>query len=168
MKKTFLTLLCGLLFTLAANAQSVQYRTPFEQDKTYLGASVSGLDLRYSKIEKWKCDLDLRGGYLFQDNWMVTGRLGFNYSELASNAFTLGAGMRYYIDDLGLYLGAGANYVHAYHNYDDFMPTIQLGYAFFLNRTVTLEPEIYYNQSLKNHSDYSGFGVRIGVGIYFE
>ena len=48
------------------------------------------------------------------------------------------------------------------------MPTIQLGYAFFLNRTVTIEPELYYNQSLKDHSDYSGFGLRIGFGIYFE
>ena len=48
------------------------------------------------------------------------------------------------------------------------MPTAQIGYAFFLNRTVTIEPEIYYNQSLKCHSDYSGFGVRISFGIFFE
>ena len=44
----------------------------------------------------------------------------------------------------------------------------QVGYSFFLNRTVTIEPEIYYNQSLKDHNDYSGFGLRIGFGIYFE
>ena len=62
----------------------------------------------------------------------------------------------------------GANYVHKWHDFDDFMPTIQLGYSFFLNRTVTIEPELYYNQSLKDHSDYSGFGLRIGFGIYFE
>ena len=47
------------------------------------------------------------------------------------------------------------------------MPTVQLGYAFFLNRTVTIEPELYYNQSLKDQ-DYSGLGLRISFGIYFE
>ena len=98
---------------------------------------------------------------------MVTGNLGYDYRKAGSNSFSAGAGLRYYIEQNGLYLGAGGNYVHE-KNYDDFMPTVQIGYAFFLNRTVTLEPELYYNQSLKDHNQFSGFGFRIGLGIYFE
>lgn len=46
------------------------------------------------------------------------------------------------------------------------MPGIEVGYAFFLNRTVTIEPAVYYDQSFKNHSDFSKIGLRIGVGVY--
>ena len=169
MKKTLMMLLGGLLFALAGNAQvSNDDRTPFYQGKYYAGASLSGFDLRYNGCEKWNFDLTGKCGYLFTDNWMVTGQLEYDYRKHGSNTFKAGVGARYYIEQNGLFLGAGANYVHQYHCYDDFMPTIQLGYSFFLNRTMTIEPELYYNQSLKDHSDYSGFGFRIGFGIYFE
>lgn len=166
MKKLLLTILCGLLFSLAGNAQT-QDRLPFAKDKFYTSASLSGLGLNYNMNEKWNFGLSGKGGYLFDDDWMVTANLGYDYRHYGKNAFTAGAGLRYYIEQNGIYLGAGANYVHQ-HGYDDFMPTVQVGYAFFLNRTVTVEPEFYYNQSLKSHSDYSGFGFRIGIGIYFE
>jgi hypothetical protein len=167
MKKTILMLLCGLMVSLAATAQ-VEDRPPFGKGKIYLSSSLSGLNLSYSKWEDWNMNVSGKAGYLFEDNWMLTGNAEFDYHKVGSNAFQLGAGLRYYIQQNGLYLGAGANYVHQWHDYDDLMPSIQLGYAFFLNRTVTIEPELYYNQSMKNHSDYSGFGLRIGIGIYFE
>ena len=66
----------------------------------------------------------------------------------------------------GLYLGANVKLVHAYHNYNDVRPSVEVGYAYFLNRTVTIEPAIYYNQSFKKHSDYSTIGLKVGVGIY--
>lgn len=166
MKKTILMMLCGLMFAVVSNAQ-VQDRPPFGQDKIYASASVSGLGLSYSKASDWNFGVNAKGGYLFEDNWMVTGNLGYDYRKAGSNSFSAGAGLRYYIEQNGLYLGAGGNYVHE-KNYDDFMPTVQIGYAFFLNRTVTLEPELYYNQSIKDHNEYSGFGFRIGLGIYFE
>lgn len=167
MKKTLVTIVCGLLCSLSINAQN-ELSTPFMKDKVYIGASTSGLNLRYNDTEKWNLDLAVKGGYLFEDNWMVTGKLGFNYRQEAPNALVAGVGMRYYIEDLGLYLGLGADYVHQNKSYDDLMPTIQLGYTFFLNRYVTIEPELYYNQSLKNHKEHSGFGVGVGFGIYFE
>ena len=170
MKKLFLTLLCG--FALTASAQSlynpVQDRPPFGAGKYYVATALSGLNLTYNSTEKWNLDLQAKAGYLFIDNWMVTGQVEYDYRKYSPNVFKAGAGLRYYIEQNGLYLGLGANYVHMNHSYDDFMPTAQIGYSFFLNRTVTIEPEIYYNQSLKDHSDYSGFGLRIGFGIYFE
>lgn len=167
MKKTIMTLLVGLCCSLGISAQNAN-TTPFEQNKIYLGASVTGLGFSYNQTEKWNGALQFKGGYLFEDNWMVTGQLGYDYHQNASNAFTAGIGLRYYLEDFGVYVGAGANYKHAFKTYDDFMPTINVGYAFFLNHFVTLEPEIYYEQSLKNHKDYSGFGIRLGIGIYLD
>ena len=172
MKKTILTLLCAVC-ALAVNAQSYtnkpyQERTPFYEGKFYVATGFSGLDMRFNDLEKWNLDVSAKAGYLFQDNWMVVAQAGYDWRQKTHNAFTAGAGLRYYIEQNGLYVGLGANYVHNNHDYDDLMPNINVGYAFFLNRTVTIEPEVYYNQSLKNHGDYSGFGFRIGFGIYFE
>lgn len=166
MKKMLFMSICGLLLAFSGHAQA-QDRLPFAKDKVYVAASLSDLGLSYNKSNDWKVGLHAKGGYLFEDDWMATATLGYDYRKVGSNSFIAGAGLRYYIEQNGLYLGAGANYVHE-KKYDDLMPSVQLGYAFFLNRTVTVEPEIYYNQSFKNHSEYSGFGIRIGLGIYFE
>ena len=166
MKKTILTALCGLLFALAGNAQT-RVSLPFGKNKFYTAASLSGLGLTYTKSEDWHMGVNAKVGYLFEDNWMITANGGYDWYKAGCNTLTAGAGLRYHIEENGIFVGAGANYVHQ-HAYDDFMPTIQLGYVFFLNRTVTLEPEVYYNQSLKDHSQYSGVGFRIGLGIYFE
>ena len=170
MKKTILSLVCAV-FALASNAQSFTQpsldRPPFGEGKFYVATALSGLDFKFTDCEKWNMDLSAKVGYLFADNWMVTAQVGYDWRQKSSNALTAGAGLRFYIEENGLYVGGGANYVHKWHDYDDFMPTVQLGYSFFLNRTVTIEPELYYNQSFKDN-DYSGFGLRIGFGIYFE
>ncbi len=41
-----------------------------------------------------------------------------------------------------------------------------MGYAFFISKTVTIEPALYYDQSLKDHSQYSTIGLKVGIGIY--
>lgn len=170
MKKTMLTLLCGLVLSLSASAQVQQDRAPFAKDKIYCGASLSGLDMNWTNSQKWNVDLGAKVGYLFDDNWMVTANAQYDVRHYANNMLTAGAGLRYYFEENGIYLGASANYVHGTQGprFDDFMPSLQVGYAFFLNRTVTIEPEVFYNQSLQSHSDHSGFGLRIGLGIYFE
>lgn len=166
MKKTLFVLLCGLLTSLTSFSQ--EYDTPpFGRNKIYANASLSGLTLNYNTNEKWRLGIDTRGGWLFEDNWMLLGTAGVETRYNSYDTFYVGAGIRYYIEQNGLYLGAGTNFVHT-NGIDDFQPTLQLGYAFFVSRVVTIEPEIYYNQSLKNHSDYSGFGVRLGIGLYFE
>lgn len=168
MKKFLLILFCGLLTTLAGHAQSTQEIVPpFAKDKIYVGASLTGLGLNYNSNEKWHLGIDARGGWFFNDDWLLLGTLGIDTRYHNYDTFTLGAGVRYYIEQNGLYLGAGANYVHVV-GIDDFRPTVQVGYAYFLNGTVTIEPEVYYSQSFKNHSDFSGFGLRLGIGLYFN
>lgn len=145
-----------LLLSVAANAQ-------FEKGKYYVGASLSGLDLS-SQAREFHLGIDAKCGYTFMDNLMLTGQLSYNHLSGSRDSYSLAGGVRYYIEQNGIYLGASARYKHAYE-YNDFLPGVQIGYAFFLSRTVTLEPELYMDFSTKDF-DYSCYGLRIGIGIY--
>lgn len=159
MNRKILLMFVGLLTAVTVKAQ-------FEQGKKYIGASLSGLSLSYNGSEKSTLGLQAKGGYLFAEDWMAVGQLEYEKHKDVSAMFSLGAGLRYYIVQNGLYLGASLSYLHAGDAYDDFRPSVQIGYAFFLSKTVTVEPEIYYNHSFKSHSDYSTIGLKIGLGIY--
>lgn len=158
MKKKMVLLVAVLMTALTASAQ-------FEQGKLYANAGFTGLDLNYTS--DWNLGVNAKVGYFFDDDWMVLADGMWNVREHAPNEFRLGAGLRYYIEQNGIYLGAGARYKHAVSN-DDFMPNLNVGYAFFLSRTVTVEPELYYDISLKNFKDNSGLGFRVGFGIYLD
>ncbi|BDW79469.1 hypothetical protein BFINE_52640 [Bacteroides finegoldii DSM 17565] len=43
---------------------------------------------------------------------------------------------------------------------------IEAGYAYFLSRTVTIEPAVYYKWRFDD-SDNSRFGIKVGFGFYF-
>ena len=146
----------ALVMSVAANAQ-------FEQGKGYLGASFSGFDLS-SQAKQSHIGFNAKVGYMFADNLMALGELGYEKWENVPYTLYLGGAARYYIIQNGLYLGAGLKYKHT-EDFNDLVPNLHLGYAFFLSRTVTLEPELYFDFSTKN-SDYSSYGLRIGVGVY--
>lgn len=157
--KKFAFVLVALMMSVAANAQ-------FEQGKKYISTSLSGLNLSYSGSEKVHLGLQAKGGYLFMDNLMATAHIGYETQKDVYDFLTLGVGGRYYIVQNGIYLGAGVNYKHS-GTCNDVMPTVQVGYAFFLNGCITIEPELYYEQSFKNHKDFSKVGLRVGLGFYF-
>ena len=137
--KKIAMMIAALVMTLSANAQ-------FEQGKMYVGASMTGFDASYSGATEFHLGIDAKAGYFFMDNLLALGQVGYKHNGY------------------GIFLGAGAKYVHS-SGYNDFMPNVEVGYAFFINRTVTIEPALYYDQSIKNHSDYSTVGLRIGIGI---
>ena len=159
MKKKIILMAAALLMTLSSHAQ-------FEAGKFYLNGSLSELNMNYNKGEKWNVSLGGRLGYLFMDNLMVLANMEYGYRNEESS-FSVGPSARYYIIQNGLYIGAGVNYVHCPSSFNDLMPNLQLGYAFFVNGFMTIEPELYYNQSLNNH-DYSGLGLRVGIGLYLD
>lgn len=158
--KKLAMMLVALLTTVAANAQ-------FEKGKIYCGASLSGLSLSYNGSSELNLGVQGQVGYLFADNLMAVGSVAYNHTGQGDvdDYFSAGAQARYYIVQNGLYLGAGAKYIHT-GGYNDVMPGVELGYSFFVSRTVTIEPALYYDQSFKDHSDYSTIGLRIGVGVY--
>ena len=75
-----------------------------------------------------------------------------------------------HIEQNGLSLGALISYEHG-HNYnwktDNWFITPEIGYTFFLNQYLTIEPALYYKMSLNDFSDASTVGLRIGLGWYF-
>ncbi len=154
-------LIAVLTMAIAANAQ-------FQKGKGYIGASMTGLDLSYNGNHKFHIGLEAKGGYILADNLMALASLGYEHSgrEEARDRFSLAVGGRYYIIQNGLYLGVNAKWIHENGNYNDVMPGVEVGYAFFLNRSVTIEPAIYYDQSFRNHKDYSTIGLKVGVGVY--
>ena len=155
MKKVFLFLVV-LVASLSAHAQ-------FEQGKGYLGASLSSIDIS-SQAKQFHFGLNAKAGYLFADNLMATAQVGYNHLEDTNDVLTLGAGARYYIVQNGLYLGASLKYHHT-KGYNDLLPGVQLGYAFFVSRTVTIEPELYMDFSTKQFEN-SAYGLGVGIGIY--
>lgn len=150
----------AMIVSLCASAQ-------FQEGKGYLGASLTGLDLHYNSQDGFNIGIEGKAGYFPWDNVMVLASVDavHNGSKAVADHITVGAAGRYYITQNGLYLGAGVKFLHANHSYNDMMPGLEVGYAFFLNRSVTIEPAIYYDQSFKK-SDYSTVGLKVGIGIY--
>lgn len=164
--KKFLMAAIGLMMAVSVNAQYLNESDKvFSQDKWYVGASASGFDLSWHKATDFVLNLQAKAGYLFIDDWMVTGRLGWQTQTDMPSAFVLGAGIRYYFESCGIYAGINGSYIH-WDKWDEFRPELNVGYAFFLTGKLTIEPEIFYEHSFKD-SNYSGFGLRLGFGVYF-
>lgn len=158
MHKKLIAVFAALMVSVAANAQ-------FEKGKMYAGASLSGLDLSYSGAGNGKYAIGALGGYMFEDNMMLTGQIGLSHNNGGTN-YSLGMGYRYYFSDNGIHLGASLKYAYESGGHNDLLPGVQVGYTFFLNGKVTIEPELYYDHALFNFSDYSTVGFRIGIGVY--
>ena len=150
----------GLMVSVGAHAQ-------FESGKQYCGASLTGLNLSYNGSEELSLGIQAKAGYFFEDDMMLLAQAEYKHSGLegVKDYWALGAQGRYYIEQNGIYLGAGMKLIHT-GSYNDVMPGVEVGYAFFVSKQVTIEPAVYYAQSFKNHSDYSTVGVKVGIGIY--
>ena len=161
MRKELIAMAVALLTTVAANAQ-------FEAGKVYVGGSLTGLNMKYTGADKFTLGVQAQAGYMVSDDLMLLGQTSYERSgnDAVPTKFMVGVGGRYYIEQNGIFLGANCKLVHKGKKFNDVMPGVEVGYAFFVNNTVTVEPAIYYEQSFKNHKDYSTIGLRIGVGVY--
>lgn len=157
--KKILLIMCLLLGTLTANAQ-------FAQGTKYVSASLSGLGLSYSSNQKFRLGVDATAGYFMADCLMLKGNVTYNHTKEIDD-ISVGAGLRYYFDQCGVFMGAGADYVHYTPSDNDVQIPVEVGYAFFVNRFITIEPSLYYKMSLDSFSQKSTVGVRIGLGFYF-
>ncbi|MBR6202566.1 MAG: outer membrane beta-barrel protein [Bacteroidaceae bacterium] len=161
MKKILLSLLLVVVGISSASAQ-------FEKGKYYLGATANAGSLSYSKHEKFGINLGVNGGYLFEDGWMLLTEVGFDYHCKDMQSLYAGLKCRYLIEQNGLFLQAGARYLHGAPNYNDLQVTPEIGYCFFLNRHLTIEPSLFYDISTNKFSEYSKAGVKVGLAWYFD
>ena len=189
MKKLMMSMV-ALMMAMSVNAQKIlnDSGTPFEEGKFYVNAAWSGSTLSYSKSTDFVFGIGAKAGYFIIDNLMGVAIADFNSSGSFDFMKTqLGVGARWYFDTVGIYVGGIAKYVYTrekndvaivtsdqtavfyegHPSFNDFRPEINAGYTFFLNRNVTIEPEVYYEQSFKKN-DYSGFGLRLGLSYYFN
>lgn len=170
MKKYILSFVATALVSLTANAQVAQpMEDPFEAGKIYVAASASGIDLNYNGDDGFNVGVEAKFGIMVYDDLLAHASIAYNHngSHSIPDNMNVGIGLRYYIVQNGLFMGVNGKYVHAKSNYNDFMPGVEVGYTYFLSRTATVEPSVYYDQSFHNHSKYSTFGFKIGFGLYF-
>lgn len=154
-------LVCLLVATIAAQAQ-------FEKGKWYVNTSITGLELSHNTdTDKTSFGLEAKGGAFLLDNvaLLINAGASWNVGGMDMDLYTMGVGGRYYLKN-GVYLGGDVN-VDRFEigDYDDtkFSFGLEAGYAFFLSRTVTIEPAAYWNIN----SDRSKFGLKVGFGFYF-
>lgn len=156
-----------ILAMLLVMATATSMFAQFEQGKKYVNASLTGLDLSFSDLKDMALGLDANAGYFLEQDIMLLANVGFDASNSDVNDFHLGAKARYYIEQNGLFLGAGVQYLHMKKNINDVQLTPEVGYCYFLNRYITVEPSLYFDMSLSDFSHQSKVGLKVGVGIYF-
>lgn len=163
MKKTIISLLFAVV-SMGAFAQ-------FEKGTKYLNASLSGFGISYSKTPGFCMNIEGAGGYFFADNWMVKGLLGWDHVD-GANTFDMGAGIRYYLKNNGLFFGTGIKYglqsgggeSEVLHNV--FQP-LEAGYCFYLNNHVSIEPAFFVDMCYNHFKESTRFGLKLGFGYYF-
>lgn len=158
MKKWAVSLLL-MIVAMGAKAQ-------FESGTKYIGASMSGLGLSYSSNERFRFGLDAEGGLFVADGLLVKANVGYEHTRNMDDV-RIGLTGRYYFSQNGIFMGAGAEFNHFTKSNNDVMIPIEIGYAFYLNHYLTIEPSISYKMSLHDFSNNSTVGFRIGFGYYF-
>ncbi|MBQ8593343.1 MAG: DUF3575 domain-containing protein [Bacteroidaceae bacterium] len=166
--RKLLTMFAILLVT------SMTARAQFEQNKWYFNAAVTELGLTYSGSEKFRMGVQASAGTFLFDNLALLLNAEGVYHKQGDRTASFGVGARYYFQQNGIFLGTGVKFKHYEYKGDEEITTdfndglwsLEAGYAFFLSRTVTIEPSVYYDLSFKD-SDYSKLGLKIGFGLYF-
>lgn len=160
MKKFLLSFVVTLLFAVSASAQ-------YEQGTKFVGASLTGLNLSYSKHENLGLGAEAKAGIFVMDDVMVQGEAGIDVKFKDCQQIFVGAKGRYYVAD-NLYLGAGAKLLHEFKNHNDFLITPEVGYTYMVSKTFAIEPAFYVDISTNSFSKYTKVGLKVGVGIFLK
>jgi len=160
-----------IIFTLLFAVISLGTFAQFEKRTMYVNASLTGFGLSYSKQPGFCMNIEAAGGYFFADNWAVKGLIGWDHVD-AANTFDMGAGVRYYLHNNGLFFGTGIKYgltsaggdTDVLHNV--FLP-LEAGYCFFLNDHVSLEPSFFVDMCFNHFKESTKFGLKLSFGYYF-
>ena len=141
-------------------------KAQFDESTYIVNASVTGLNIAYNETEKLNAEVDISAGSFVMDNFAILGNIGSKFNNNGNQKFYIGADARLYTN-FGIYLGAGLeyNYLRA-TDWKGMMYDLHLGYAYFLSRTVAIEPAFYYKHAF-NEKDKYDYGFKIGFGCYF-
>lgn len=155
-----------LIVLLVVIATCTSAFAQFEKGKKYVSLGLTGLNLSYASSEKFSLGLQAKGGYFIDDSWMTTGYFDYTHAN-KNNSVGFGAGIRYYIIQNGLHIGANMGYERNFAGLHSFIIGPEIGYNFFVSRNLTIEPSVYYNISVNHFSDASKAGLRVSFGYIF-
>lgn len=151
------------LLTVATTSAFAQ----FEKGTKYVGASLTGLNMAINDRQHFSFGLDAKAGYFIKNYWMVEGTFGWHTSRTHLDRCQIGAKLRYAQVENGLYYACGLKYIHERKSFNDLQLTPELGYCYYLNHYISVEPAIYYDMSFTDFSKKSEVGLKVGIGIYF-
>lgn len=141
----------------------------FEKGKWIINPSLTGMSFSYTQNDHVKAGASGQVGSFVMDNVALMAGMGADWSSEIDEYFVEG-GARYYLESTGVYVGAGLDFnrfcFKGGSTQTDWGIGLETGYAFFLSRTVTIEPSVYYKWRF-NNSDMSKFGIKLGFGFYF-
>ena len=108
MKKFFATFICVVAFATNMSAQ-------FSEGTKFLGASLTGADLSYSKNQNLGLGAEAKAGYFIMDDLMLQAEAGFDVRFKECQKIFVGGKGRYYVADK-VYVGAGVKLLHDFDN----------------------------------------------------
>ena len=158
--KKFVLWVCLMFMAVAVQAQ-------FEKGKWMVNPSLTGLGFSYDTgKDKASFGFEAKGGAFAADNIAILAGVGAQWNGGGADVYKMSVGGRDYFERVGSYLGANMNMNHwdeENENLTRFGFGVEAGYAFFLSRTVTIEPALYMDVN----KDRFDFGLKIGFGFYF-
>ena len=154
-------LVLAMLLTVATTSAFAQ----FEKGTKYVGASLTGLNMAINDRQHFSFGLDAKAGYFIKNYWMVEGTFGWHTSRTHLDRCQIGAKLRYAQVENGLYYACGLKYLHERKNFNDLQLTPELGYCYYLNHYISVEPAVYYDMSFTDFSKKSEVGLKVGIGI---
>lgn len=163
MKKIFIALLLAAV-SLGASAQ-------FQKGTKYVNASLTGFGLDYHKAGGFHIGIGAGGGYFIADSWALLGQLGWDHQD-GANEFEIGFNARYYLKNNGLFFTGGLKYGAFNPGGDEPVSrniylTPEIGYCFYLNNHVSIEPSVFLDMSMNHFSDFTKVGLKLSFGYYF-
>jgi hypothetical protein len=95
---------------------------------------------------------------------MIGGSLSYEYA--GAHALKIKPNFRYSFQSNGINLGCGLQFEHAgtERNFIQLCP--QVGYTFYLNDKISLEPALYADFGLNDFKNGTSAGLKIGIGLY--
>jgi hypothetical protein len=132
-----------------------------------IAAQTTGLDLTLGD-DYTSFDFGINGTYFATNKLGIDAGLGFAYQKLGdndTNGFYFNVGARYYV---WKNLFAGLSYQGEKYKDVDLMSygTIKVGYDYFFNDKVFIEPILFYNIGLSDNAGDT-YGLAIAFGVKF-
>ena len=98
------------LFFLLATLGFTKSHAQFDAGTGYIAAGLSNLNFNYTDKGGIRAGMNIDGGYFVADCLLARASFGYNHYAKHNDAFTLGAGLRYYVIQNGLSIGTGAEF----------------------------------------------------------